>query len=36
MVTQWPMGDWGSVFREGFDDDTAEEMNVVMVASFGE
>ena len=36
MVTQWPMGDWGSVSGEGFDEDTAEEMKVVMVSSFGE
>ena len=22
-VTQWPIGDWRIVLREGFDDDTA-------------
>ena len=36
MVTQWPMGDPGSVLGEGFDDDTAEEMKFDMAASFGE
>ena len=36
MVTRWPMGDQGSVLGEGFDDDTAEEMKVVMAASFAE
>ena len=36
MVSQWPMGDWGSVLGEGFDDDTAEEMKVVMASSFGQ
>ena len=36
IVTRLPMGDWGSVLGEGFDDDTAEEKKVVMALSFGE
>ena len=30
------MGDQGNVSGEGFDDDTAKEMKVVMASSFGE
>ena len=36
IVNQWPMGGWGSVLGEGFDDDTAEEKKFVMASNFGE
>ena len=36
IITQWPMGGWGSVSGEAFDDDTAKEKKLVMASSFGE